>query len=141
MSIATQNRNNAYFEILETLPKKCQLILELIKENKGITRQELSDKYMIPINEVSGRITELEKMCLISAVGSSKNSTTNKSNTIYVAIKDLNTITNMRNERAQELIDENNSLINDFILLKSTLSKSILNKRIRKNKKELAMVA
>ena len=140
-TIATQNRNKVYYEILENLPKKRKLIFNIIKENKGISTQEINKNYNWKVNEISGRITELEKMCLISAVGSSKNSTTNKSNTIYVAIKDLSTITNMRNERAQELIDENNSLINDFILLKSSLSKSILNRRIRKNKKELAMVA
>ena len=141
MSIAIQNRNTAYFEILKKAPKKCQFILELIKENKGITTQELSTKYGIRINNVSGRITELEKMCLIKAVGSAKNLHTNKSNTIYVAIKDLKTIIDMRNLKAQELIDENAALINDFILLKSTLSKVILNNRIRKNKKELAMVS
>ena len=141
MSISIQNRNNAYFEILKKAPKKCQFILELIKENKGITTQELSTKYGIRINNVSGRITELEKMCLIKAVGSAKNLHTNKFNTIYVAIKDLKTITERRNLKAQELIDENAALINDFILLKSTLSKVILNNRIRKNKKELAMVS
>ena len=141
MSIAIQNRNTAYFEILKKAPKKCQFILELIKENKGITTQELSTKYGIRINNVSGRITELEKMCLIKAVGSAKNLYTNKSNTIYVAIKDTGAIIDMRNLKAQELIDENAALINDFILLKSTLSRVILNNRIRKNKKELAMVS
>ena len=141
MSIAIQNRNNAYFEILKKAPKKCQFILELIKENKGITTQELSTKYGIRINNVSGRITELEKMCLIKAVGSAKNLHTNKFNNIYVAIKDTGAIIDMRNLKAQELIDENAALINDFILLKSTLSRVILNNRIRKNKKELAMVS
>ena len=141
MSIAIKNRNTAYFEILKKAPKKCRFILELIKENKGITSQELSTKYGIRINNVSGRITELEKMCLIKAVGSAKNLHTNKSTTIYVAIKDLKTIIDMRNLKAQALIDENAALINDFILLKSTLSRFILNNRIRKNKKELAMVS
>ena len=141
MSIATQNRNRAYFEITEKLNKKCQLILELIKENKGITRQELSDKYCIPINEVSGRITELEKMCLIRAIGSSKNSVTNKFNTIYKAIHGERLIIEMRNQKAQELIDIRNGMVNDYILGMSPHTKALIENEKRKIEKELRLVS
>ena len=141
MSIATQNRNKAYFEITEKLNKKCQLILELIKENKGITRQELSDKYCIPINEVSGRITELEKMCLIHATRSSKNSITNKLNTVYEAIHGERLIIEMRNQKAQELIDIRNGMVNDYILGMSPHTKALIENEKRKIEKELRLVS
>ena len=141
MSIATQNRNKAYFEITEKLNKKCQLILELIKENKGITRQELSDKYCIPINEVSGRITELEKMCLIHATRSSKNSITNKLNTVYEAIRGERLIIEMRNQKAQELIDIRNGMVNDYILGMSPHTKALIENEKRKIEKELKLVS
>ena len=141
MSIATQNRNKAYFEITEKLNKKCQLILELIKENKGITRQELSDKYCIPINEVSGRITELEKMCLIHATRSSKNSITNKLNTVYEAIRGERLIIEMRNQKAQELIDIRNAMVNDYILGMSPHTKALIENEKRKIEKELKLVS
>ena len=141
MSISIQNRNTAYFEILKKAPKKCQFILELIKENKGITSQELSTKYGIRINNVSGRITELEKMCLIKAVGSAKNLHTNKSNTIYVAIKDTDAIIERRNLRAQELVDIRDAMVNDYVLGMSPHVMSLIENEKRKIDKELAMVA
>ena len=140
-SIAIQNRNDSYFEITQKLNKKCQLIFELIKENKGITRQELSDKYSIPINEVSGRITELEKMCLIHATGSLKNRVTNKLNTIYSVIHGERLIIEMRNQKAQELTDIKNGMVNDYILGMSPHTKALIENEKRKIEKELKLVS
>jgi len=140
MSLAIQNRNTSYFEITQKLNKKCQLILELIKENKGITRQELSDKYCIPINEVSGRITELEKMCLIHATGSRMNRFTNKLNTVYNPIYGERLIIEMRNQKAQELTDIKNGMVNDYILGMSSHTKALIENEKRKIEKELRLV-
>ncbi|MBS9774737.1 MAG: hypothetical protein KGV59_06235 [Tenacibaculum sp.] len=87
MSIAVQNRNTSFKEVADKLPKKRKLIYNLIKENEPCTRIDLSVKYNIPINEVSGRFTELKEECLIVEVGSKTNNISKKENTTYRVVK------------------------------------------------------
>ena len=70
---STKNRNDAYVSILEKLPQKKQLIFQLVKENSPCTAWEISEKYMLPINEVVGRISDLKNDFLLVESGSKIN--------------------------------------------------------------------
>ena len=140
METPIMNRNTAYHGIIENLPEKRGLVLQLISENKGITTQEISEKYFLPINEVSGRISELTKMCLIRSIGSRENRHTGYLNTVYQAITNKTLVVNLRNQKAQELIDKRDSLVNDYLLGMSELGKGILELEKRKIEKELRWV-
>ena len=60
-----QTRNQAYRNIASRIPAKRKRIYEIIVSHMhGITAQEISLRYNIPINQITGRITEL-KDCLL----------------------------------------------------------------------------
>ena len=132
-----KNRNQSFFEILEKLPSKSQLILQCYKENPRATAQEISQKYFIPINEVVARTNELEKACLIKVVGSKVNPYTNKQNTAYDVILNSDERINLVNKRYQILIDKRDNLINDYNLHLSPFSKEVLTREVNKIKKEI----
>lgn len=126
------NRNAAFHSIIEKLPENRRLIFELIQENKQITAQEISEKYQKPINEITGRITELKNYCFIVEAGSRENRFTSKQNTIYQVIQSEDERINLINKRFVELRDTKDSLINDYNLNLSKISKELLKKEINK---------
>ena len=134
---STKNRNAAYFSIIEKLSKKRKLIFQLIGENKEITAQELAEKYMLPINEVTGRITELKDMCLIVEFGSKENRWTNYNNTSYQVIKNENERIDLINKKFVEYRNAKDKLINDYNLKLSDLSKTLIQKEINKIQKKI----
>lgn len=127
-----KNRNAAFHSIVEKLPDNRRLIFELIQENKQITAQEIAEKYRKPINEITGRITELKNYCFVVEVGSKENRFTNKKNTIYQVIQSEDERINLINKRYVELRDTKDSLINDYNLNLSKISKELLKKEINK---------
>ena len=61
-----QTRNQTYRNIAARIPAKRKRIYEIITSyTAGITAQQISDRYNIPINQITGRITELKDMCFI----------------------------------------------------------------------------
>jgi hypothetical protein len=128
---STSNRNTAYYSIIEKLPEKRKLIFELIQENKICTAQELAEKYMLPINEITGRITELKNMCLVVEHGSKENRWTKHNNTAYQVVSKTDRI-EIINKKFIEYRDSKDKLINDYNLNLSSLSKKLLKKEINK---------
>ena len=131
------NRNTAYHSILDNLPEKRKLIFELIKENGQCTAQELSEKYLLPINEITGRITELKDMCLIVEFGSKENRWTKQNNTSYQVIQKEDERIDLINKKFVEYRDAKDKLINDFNLNLSNTSKSLIKNEIRKIQKKI----
>lgn len=84
MSIAVQNRNDIYKEILEKLPEKRLITYSQIKDHQPVTPQQLCDKYDLKFNEVAPRFTELAQAGYIKEVGTVENSRSKKPNTVYV---------------------------------------------------------
>lgn len=82
-----QNRNESYYAILAELPEKRARVYQAILKLNKATTQQVAAHLEIPINEVSGRITELSKAGLVLAVGSIYNSRTGKNNTRWQAVK------------------------------------------------------
>ena len=129
---STINRNAAYHSIVDKLPEKRKLIFELIKENKQCTAQELSEKYLLPINEITGRITELKDFCLIVEIDSKDNRWTGCKNTTYQVIQTEDERINLINKKFVQYRDAKDKLINDYNLHLSDISKELLNKEIKK---------
>jgi predicted transcriptional regulator len=76
----------AYKEIIEGLPKKRLEVLAHIelRKDQGATLFELTGLMGRPVNEISGRVTELSKARLIVENGKRKNPTTGKSATVWI---------------------------------------------------------
>ncbi|CAL2091830.1 conserved hypothetical protein [Tenacibaculum sp. 190524A05c] len=137
METAINNRNEAFFSIIEKLPAKRQLVLELIKENVQITAQDLSEKYGKPINEITGRITELKKCFLVVECGHKFNRFTNYKNTLVRVVKSVNERIDLINQRFIELRQQEDDLVNDYNLNFSDLTKELILRKIKKIKSEI----
>jgi hypothetical protein len=53
----------------------------------GITIQQLSEKHGVPINEASGRTSELVDLGHVIILGTVRNPKTNRPNTLYRAVE------------------------------------------------------
>lgn len=137
MATSIRNRNDAYVSIIESLPEKEQLIFQLIRENSPCSSWDVSEKYLIPINEVTGRITGLKNSCLIVEEGSKENRWTKRNNTLYRAVKSVEERINLINAKFLLLRDKKDKLINDYNLGLSCLTKEIIKKELDKINKQI----
>jgi len=131
METTILNRNTAFREIQDKLPKRRKYIYELIQAIGVISPQELCDKYSFKSNEVSPRFTELRNSGYIKIVGSRISKRSNKLNAMY-SITTKEERIDIINKKYQELIDQKNNLINDLNLGLSELTKSAVKKHINK---------
>jgi hypothetical protein len=138
---AIDNRNAAYLSIIEKLPQKKQLIFQLIKENAPCTAWQISDKYMIPINEVVARISDLKNDCLLVEAGSSTNRYTKKPNTLYSTVNSINERIDLVNKTFVSLRDARDKFVNDYNLGLSSLTKAIVKKKLIKINKQINLLS
>ena len=87
METSIQNRNTSYRNIINKIPNKRKQIYEIILKYNGITAQEISNLYRLPINQITGRITELKDMCFIKEGKLHVNHESGNYCTSYVAVK------------------------------------------------------
>ena len=127
--LSTFNRNEAFHTVVDKLPEKRKQVYLAIKEKGRATALEISLHFMKPINEVTGRITELKELCLIKESGSSKNNYTRCNNTLYSVCSDEERI-DLINSKYQDLIDRRDALVNDYNLNLSDYTKEYLVKQI-----------
>jgi len=131
-TLSLENRNEAYYSIIECLPKKRRRIFQIINENPNSSAFEISQYFRIPINQVVPRITELKSLFLICETGSKTNQNTNKQNTLYRVVKDLSERIDLINKRFVELRSQKEQLEHDYILNLTDLTKSMILKEIHK---------
>lgn len=82
-------RNKAYSEILHIISQRQAEVLKAIRESKsGMTLFELVVAMSKPINQISGRVTELSKLELIIDGGRRENPDTNKFSTVWIVNKE-----------------------------------------------------
>lgn len=131
MEVTLRNRNNAFKEIQDKLPKRRKYIYELIQAIGIVSPQELCEKYSFKSNEINPRFTELRNSGHIKIVGSRLSKRSNKHNAIYRITTEKERV-EIINKKYQELIDQKNNLINDLNLGLSELTKSTVKKHIYK---------
>lgn len=137
MATSIKNRNKAYASIIESLADKEQLIFQLIKENSPCSSWDISEKYLIPINEVTGRITALKNACLIVEDGSKENRWTHRSNTLYKAVISIDERIDFINKKFVSLRDKKDKLVNDSNLGLSALTTDLIKKELDKINKQI----
>ncbi len=140
MKTATHNRNEAFAAIAAKLPEKRQRVFQYIIRQPNITAQELAQKTMLPINEITGRITELKNAYLIVETGSKKNRYSNKQNTAYRVVRSVSERIDLINAAFIQLRDEQEKLERDYHAGISTFSLALIDKELIKiRSKQIAL--
>lgn len=134
MNTSTSNRNQAFVAISAHLPEKRQRVFQLILRHTNITAQELAQKTMLPINEITGRITELKNAFLIVETGSKTNRHSNKKNTAYRVVNSVDERVDLIYDALTRLHVQRWALESDSGLDVSELSLSLIQKEILKIK-------
>tara|TARA_Y100000401_G_C8326015_1_gene228351 strand:+ start:8093 stop:8557 length:465 start_codon:yes stop_codon:yes gene_type:complete len=134
MSLSIENRNKSYKEELPKLSKKRSEIFEIIRLTPGITAFDISQMYNLNINQVTGRITELKDLCLITEFGFKSNLMTNKTNTRYRVINDTEEFLKLQKIRFVMLRNKKDMLLGDLhhIANISPLTRGWLRKEVDK---------
>ncbi len=139
MNLSIENRNEAFRNIVETLPQKRAKIFTLIAENQPCTIQQLCKVSLLPINEISGRITELKNACLIIEQGKRENANTRHSNTLYKVANPLEKY-NLYINRKMNLLRDKEELMNHLEIGSTGIVSQLINKQLKKVLKELEML-
>lgn len=140
MNTAIHNRNEAFCKIINRLPEKRQKVFKLIEKNPNITAQELSLKTMLPINEITGRITELKNAYLIVETGSKRNRHSNKKNTAYRVVDSIDERIDLINKTFSNLQEKCRLLESDLKAELSYYSHSLIYREIGKiRSKQIAL--
>ncbi len=134
MNTSTQNRNQAFVAISAHLPEKRQRVFQLILSHPNITAQELAQKTMLPINEITGRITELKNAFLIVETGSKTNRHSNKKNTAYRVVNSVDERVDLINAALVRLREQREALEGDCQLGVSGLCLYLILKEMLKIK-------
>ena len=137
-----QTRNQAYRNIATRIPAKRKRIYEIIISNKiGITAQQISDRYNIPINQITGRITELKDMCFIKEGHARYNGVTDNYNNSYNAVTDNDEFIELTNKKYVELVDKRSSLITDHFNNNSNHTNDFIKKEITKIERKIKQIS
>ena len=134
MNASIQNRNQAFGAIYAHLPEKRRRVFQLILEYPNITAQELAQKTMLPINEITGRITELKNAFLVVETGSKTNRHSNKKNTAYRVVSSVEERIDLITDALTRLNEQRWALESDSGLDISRHSFSLIQKEILKIK-------
>jgi|SRR5690606_13360555 len=134
MNESIHNRNQAFGAISAHLPEKRRRVFELILQHPNITAQELAEKTMLPINEITGRITELKNAFLVVETGSKTNRHSNKKNTAYRAVNSVEERIDLITDALTRLHVQRWALESDSGLDISRYSFSLIQKEILKIK-------
>lgn len=139
MKESIKNRNEAYKDIQPKLGLRQQTVFNLIYTYGGLTISEIADKMVLGTNNVSGRIRELEMMCLIKELGSRTNSVTNKKNTIWVTIPEGERKA-IREAKIASLSEKAAHLSIDLGEVGSDHSRKVLKAEIKRTDEKLALL-
>jgi hypothetical protein len=135
------NRNTTYIKEKPKLSRKRQLILDVLKQfPKGLTSEEIVKLTRMPINQVSGRLSELKSMFYISGDGSKRCVHTKNYRTIWrVCNNDWRVF--KTNKAFVELRKQKDDLIRDKLRGVSTFTLELLKKEINKIDNKINLLA
>ena len=130
-------RNKSYINISNRIPAKRKRIYEIIVSNmQGITAQEISIRYNIPINQITGRITELKDMCFIKEGKMTFNNLTHN-----YCITDNDEFLDLTNKKYIQLLDKQSALISDHLNNFSKYTKDFIKKELLKIEKKIKQLS
>jgi len=135
MQTSILNRNQAFFDIISDLSNKRKSVYNSINKSSNITCREIAKDLSLPINSITGRVTELKNMFLIVESGSKV--FLGRKHTCY-RITTLNDRLKLWDKEFLSTRNLRDLLVNDF--QKSNLcqeSKDILKLKIEKLNKRL----
>tara|TARA_R100001369_G_scaffold80222_1_gene110483 strand:- start:1872 stop:2318 length:447 start_codon:yes stop_codon:yes gene_type:complete len=136
-----ENRNKTYKNIVNRIPAKRKRIYEIIVlHTQGITAHQISERYNIPINQITGRITELKEMCFIKEDQLQFNHITGNHCTSYKAITDNNEFLVLTNNKYIELMDKQTALISDHLHSFSKYTDDFIRKELAKIEKKIKQI-
>ena len=127
----TQNRNESFLQIAESLPKKRQRVYQMINRYGITSPQEICEKYDFKFNEIAPRFTELRNSGHIKIVDYRENERSKHKNAVY-SVTTPDEMINITNRRYQELVDKKDKLVSDLIKNLSPLTKEIVVKEVKK---------
>lgn len=134
MNTSIRNRNQSFQSIISDLPERRQYIFKFIEKYPNVSAQEISERTMLPINEITGRITELKSTFLIVENGDRENKFTHKKNTVYRAVQNVDERIDLVNAAFIRLREMKEKLENDFHLGVSVFSRKLIEKEVTKIK-------
>jgi hypothetical protein len=115
MQLSIHNRNDAFLQIVEKLPKKRKEVYNAISTLGKATLDNIAKYLKCRTNDISGRVTELKKCFLIKEVFSACSQRTGNSVTVYSICTEEERI-DLVNERYVELTRKKDSITNDLNL-------------------------
>ena len=131
------NRNESYTLEKPKLRKKRKMILDILKNfPNGATSQEIEEATKLPINQVSGRLSELSASFYIKASGSKRCQYTGRNRTIW-SVNNNDYRIYKQNKAFVELRDRKDLLVRDKNRGVSTLGLELLQKEINKINKQI----
>ena len=113
MQLSLKNRNETYAEIFEKLPEARSLVLKTVYMLGEATQQKVADILEKPLNEISGRFTELCFYGFLKQTTSSISRRSNNKITVY-AVTTTNERIDIINKHYQELVDKQKDLETDY---------------------------
>lgn len=132
MNTSIHNRDQAFLAIADRLPEKRQRVFNLILRKEEVTAQELAQETMLPINEITGRITELKNAYLIVETGYKRNRHSNKKNTAYRVVKSVDERIDLINATFVLLRGQREKLERDYHAGLSAFSRALIDKELIK---------
>ncbi len=134
---AIQNRNECFFTNAETLGARKKTVYKIIESYGKLTAQEIKEKMVLGVNQISGRLTELSDLYLIKESGSKFNEKSDRPNTLWEITTPDERI-DMVNTAFINLRSERDTLINDLNLLNlSQITRDRTFKRVRTIDKQI----
>lgn len=140
-STTIQNRNNAFFDKIDTLSDNRKQVYNIINAHGSLTAIAIASELLWSINQVSGRLTELAEMFLIKPNGSIVNNYSNCKNTVWTIVNSNDERINLINSKYAQLVNERDEITNDINLQLSIFTKETALKRIAKINKQIKYLA
>jgi predicted transcriptional regulator len=133
-SISISNRNEAYKEILKNLANRQKQVYDCLTQKGPLNSEEIKKHLSLEDKcSVTGRLKELEELCLIVPVS------TSEGKTVYQVCTEENSLF-LRNARKSEYILELFELEEDLKKNLSSVTISVIKPKISKLKKLISLL-
>lgn len=135
--ISIQTRNQAYLEVLGSLPEKRRIVYQTIRLLGRATNKQIAEFLNWPINCVTGRVTELAKMFLVKSESKDDQTLTGYEHAIWQPVESVEEWEALMNRFIEQASQKVRLMEADLSQELSRESKSILEKEISRIKSRI----